>query len=798
MSRPPLPPHNDFEHSYFPAPSKERPALDRLASSDESISTLSSSHSATTASSIASFGDFDMPRHPYAALSYDEPAVKDDGEDRLQTRLGGLALGDDSGRYPDARTGMAAPSFVIPPSSAVSPSAARHSSLPAIVTSATASRGLSAPSPVERPSPSVTGGRLTFTPEASPSASPLHQRNPAFPPKPPATSRASGHAAPASSMQPSSHHAPHQSRPSLSPRSSLPTSSLATGMSRSGSASSTSPTRATTARYSSPTSTRPSSAGGSSGAAPSAKSSRPWVFDSDASSICSGGSGSGVPSSSVYSSKKPAQLAPPQPEKRVMVNEDGTEEVVDEGGEVFKAPGDMEFFDHRPEPPGCSLSIDRSDPSQIILRVTLPRFSLDNVTVAMRRGHRVHIVADAYGEGGGHFEKLVSLGSDVSSTAPRAEFDGTTLRIYLQRRPSRPSSSASLSASAPAPFGTLLPGQLPPVSPTTSTFSSPDLSALDHARRPSIASSLASAWSTDSSSPAVSHPPLSPSLDAYRRNAFHAFPASAPSEFEPPPPPCTAHAGPPPEYLRHLPGANYPLHHGKRSKSLTVGPEGARAAAKAAKEELARRAQEEARYLPAEAMGGCKLPFRKTKDERSAARRASADDEGASSGNNSGSSSSRNSGSGGAPSCSSLSLASAGSSASELTSPDQSAGEEGGQLSPSLDRGGTIKASSRAASPLSPPAHSGPPHLGATTATTPPAPAASSMLPHPPASPVRPKLLGNNLTLRPLEGQTFLDGATAEHADVGDSAGRSEAGSDGGGATPRREERGMRFTAFSS
>lgn len=29
-------------------------------------------------------------------------------------------------------------------------------------------------------------------------------------------------------------------------------------------------------------------------------------------------------------------------ETRVMINPDGSEEVVDEGGEVFKAPGDME------------------------------------------------------------------------------------------------------------------------------------------------------------------------------------------------------------------------------------------------------------------------------------------------------------------------------------------------------------------------------------------------------------------------------------------------------------------------
>ncbi|ORY47586.1 hypothetical protein BCR35DRAFT_257018, partial [Leucosporidium creatinivorum] len=75
-----------------------------------------------------------------------------------------------------------------------------------------------------------------------------------------------------------------------------------------------------------------------------------------------------------------------------------------------------------------------TSPTVVVLHVTLPGFSLDNITVAMRRGHKVHIVADSYGAEGGHFEKLVSLGSGVSSAAPRAEFDGVCLKVYVQRR----------------------------------------------------------------------------------------------------------------------------------------------------------------------------------------------------------------------------------------------------------------------------------------------------------------------------------------------------------------------------
>lgn len=61
-------------------------------------------------------------------------------------------------------------------------------------------------------------------------------------------------------------------------------------------------------------------------------------------------------------------------------------------------------LDPRPEPPGARLSINREDALQVVIKVTLPGFSLDNITVAMRRGHKVHIVADSYGENGGEYD----------------------------------------------------------------------------------------------------------------------------------------------------------------------------------------------------------------------------------------------------------------------------------------------------------------------------------------------------------------------------------------------------------
>ena len=59
------------------------------------------------------------------------------------------------------------------------------------------------------------------------------------------------------------------------------------------------------------------------------------------------------------------------------------------------------------------MTINRDDPTQVVLKVVLPGFSLENITVAMRRGHKVHIVADSYGETGG-----ASLLPPIQFTAP--------------------------------------------------------------------------------------------------------------------------------------------------------------------------------------------------------------------------------------------------------------------------------------------------------------------------------------------------------------------------------------------
>ncbi|GAA5918732.1 hypothetical protein JCM1841_006266 [Sporobolomyces salmonicolor] len=800
MGPSPLQRLDDAGVSCFPPPLTERPAPEVYpgASSDDSISSVASSSTAARMQL--------PPPHPYSALVYTPPARnKDefiDDEELLGKRFLGLGLGPGEGGFGGVRVdrlagqgsseesgasslGLAGalPLYPIPRSPATRFSGAsslgeppRHTSLPAIVTSANVVTGLNMPSPIVSPfssatassvsADSITDSALSVTPDVSPGQSPV------FSPYPQPGTSASTITSVARTYPPTPAFRPSSSSrspTSISPRTSLSHSSAyasAVGMSRSGSSASAPAGPASAApspaslppwqtRLPSPTTscTRPGSAGTNSTTASSA---RPWVFDSDASSVCSAnssgwssGNGGGGPGTCGSAAAPGAGVS----KRERKVTEDGEEYEVDEGGEVFKAQGDVDFLDHRPEPPGAKLSINRDDPFMVVLKVTLPGFSLDNITVAMRRGHKIHIVADSYGENGGHFEKLIHLGSDVSSVAPRAEFNGTDLNVYIQRRPSRPSSSASSSGAGAPAFD--LAGTL---SSPGSTFSSPDISALDH-RRPSIASSLASIWSDASSTSASNQ--LSPSLEYPS-----AFPVENVAEEEIPPP-CTVKAGP----LNPLD----PETRTKKSRSLT-GPEGAKAAAKAAREEAASRAKEEAKKLPSAAKGGRRLPFRRTKE--------------GSDGSEDG---------GRAPS-----------SRNRTVDPD---GGGGGPV----ERNGTIKAStasSRSISPLpmalssssstassstttSPSTSPASPRSHYKSRTVPPATVtlhSSSSFPSiPPGPSGPPKMRAENLTLYPLEGELFAKEAE-RWAEAAEEDGEADRVSDGGSLTPRREEQGMRFT----
>ncbi|GAA5957804.1 hypothetical protein JCM3765_003771 [Sporobolomyces pararoseus] len=833
---------------HFPLPLLKRPPPPVCTSSDDSISTVATDSTVNTDIFPLTFPH--LASSPYSGLVYTPPVrekdqfIDDEGllskrfdglgiEERAEAELTAKKYGDyggadagGSGRR-DSGPSSSFASFAFPPSNH-SHGPLRHTSLPSIVTSATPLVGFSATSPIDQspaatflpPYPTssaalLTGSAISSTPDASPGQSPTLSTSPL-----PATAEAV-------TFRVSPRHQPFHQRSattssgssSISPRTS--TSHHPSGMARSGStpntafpsssSSSSSFLQSPVARSASfnppwavaSAGNRPGSAGTTSTTGTST-SCRPWVFDSDASSVCSANSagwssGGGSVNPQSGSMTKSGSLSGAIRERRM--TEDGEEFELDEGGEVFKPESDVEFLDHRPEPPGAKLSINRDDPHQVVLKVTLPGFSLDNITVAMRRGHKVHIVADSYGETGGHFEKLIHLGSDVSSTAPRAEFNGTDLNVYIQRRPSRPSSSASTAGGSTAalpPFGAL--PRAIPGSPS-STFSSPDL---DSRRPSSIASSFASAWTLSENGSShhgqrdsISAPyPLSPSLEYPSIEAAHSDERRRSIDLQP----HTVVAPP----LSRIEAESRK----SKSKCLT-GPEGAKAAAKAAREEAAMRAKEEAKKLPSSARGGRRLPFRRQKED----------------GTFSGSSGSAGEGSAGEGSAS-------GSNDHRLIKPTRDdfvkkdsfphalppvEERQGG-----IERNGTIKANSRSNSPLPPStstdssAPSSDLSSSASSATSSsfssgassPSHSPPRIEPRPlplftnPSNPQnthpRPKMREGNLTLRGPDGSSFVVQAQHQWANrpsANSSGNESEVEGEGDSLTPRWEQTGMRFSS---
>jgi len=57
-------------------------------------------------------------------------------------------------------------------------------------------------------------------------------------------------------------------------------------------------------------------------------------------------------------------------------------------------------------------------------------------TLATKRRRILHVVADSWENGGGHFERRISFGYDADLVQVRAEFDGEMLRVVVPRRAS--------------------------------------------------------------------------------------------------------------------------------------------------------------------------------------------------------------------------------------------------------------------------------------------------------------------------------------------------------------------------
>ncbi|KAH7888877.1 hypothetical protein F5I97DRAFT_1804109 [Phlebopus sp. FC_14] len=91
------------------------------------------------------------------------------------------------------------------------------------------------------------------------------------------------------------------------------------------------------------------------------------------------------------------------------------------------------FLCHAP-PPDTWIAVETFE-SEYRLLVRLPGFRRDGITIATRRRRILHVVADSWEPGGGHFERRVSFGYDADLAQVRAEFDGQMLRIIVPRRP---------------------------------------------------------------------------------------------------------------------------------------------------------------------------------------------------------------------------------------------------------------------------------------------------------------------------------------------------------------------------
>ncbi|KDR75142.1 hypothetical protein GALMADRAFT_38480, partial [Galerina marginata CBS 339.88] len=68
------------------------------------------------------------------------------------------------------------------------------------------------------------------------------------------------------------------------------------------------------------------------------------------------------------------------------------------------------------------------------LHVNLPGFSWSGITLATKRRRILHVVADRWDNGGGHFERRVSFGYDADLAQVKADFNGDLLRITIPRR----------------------------------------------------------------------------------------------------------------------------------------------------------------------------------------------------------------------------------------------------------------------------------------------------------------------------------------------------------------------------
>ncbi|KAK9900821.1 hypothetical protein P389DRAFT_193070 [Cystobasidium minutum MCA 4210] len=162
---------------------------------------------------------------------------------------------------------------------------------------------------------------------------------------------------------------------------------------------------------------------------------RPWVKDSDSSSIksCSGLSSGGSRSSFENSERELNVMSP-------------------------AAPPHVPFLSTAPAPPGCKIIVEALQPDGFDIFITLPGFSYENITLALKKSGALHVLADKYEEDShGHFERMVELGEAAKESKVTAVFNGETLEVHVRKLPKEDQtikSTRSLYPASTSSFGT--------------------------------------------------------------------------------------------------------------------------------------------------------------------------------------------------------------------------------------------------------------------------------------------------------------------------------------------------------
>jgi len=91
------------------------------------------------------------------------------------------------------------------------------------------------------------------------------------------------------------------------------------------------------------------------------------------------------------------------------------------------------FLSHAPSPENSWIEVETLQ-HEYKIHVRLPGFTQDGITLATKRRRILHVVADKWENGGGHFERRISFGYDADLAHVRADFDGLMLCIMVPRR----------------------------------------------------------------------------------------------------------------------------------------------------------------------------------------------------------------------------------------------------------------------------------------------------------------------------------------------------------------------------